>query len=39
MPTSVLGLIDRFYDPLIARGMTRIAPGRDPRDDLAAEAA
>lgn len=36
---QVLGLIDRFYDPLIARGTTRIAPGRDPRDDLAAEAA
>ena len=34
---SVLGLIDRFYDPLIARGVTRGAAERD--DLLTAEAA
>ena len=33
----VLGLIDRFYDPLIARGVTRTAADR--RDILTAEAA
>ena len=26
---AVLALIDRFYDPLIARGATRAVPGRD----------
>jgi tRNA-dihydrouridine synthase B len=34
---QVLDLIDRFYDPLIARGVTRTPPGRD--DTLTAEAA
>jgi tRNA-dihydrouridine synthase B len=34
---SVLALIDRFYDPLIARGVVRTAAERD--DTLAAEAA
>ncbi|HQT77370.1 MAG TPA: tRNA dihydrouridine synthase DusB [Rhodopila sp.] len=39
---SVLRLIDRFYDPLIARGVTRKAPGRDETpagETLTAEAA
>jgi tRNA-dihydrouridine synthase B len=34
---AVLTLIDRFYDPLIARGISRLSPGRD--DALAMEAA
>ena len=34
---QVLDLIDRFYDPLIARGVTRTPAGRD--DMLTAEAA
>jgi nifR3 family TIM-barrel protein len=34
---SVLALIDRFYDPLVARGVTRIVAERD--DTMPAEAA
>ncbi len=34
---SVLALLDRFYDPLIARGAARVAAGRD--EALRAEAA
>ncbi|MFO1027261.1 MAG: tRNA dihydrouridine synthase DusB [Acetobacteraceae bacterium] len=34
---SVLALLDRFYDPLIARGATRVTAGRD--DMLEAQAA
>ncbi len=32
---QVLALIDRFYDPLIARGAIRVAPGREAADHTA----
>ena len=33
---SVISLIDRFYDPLIARGATRVSPSRDEMADAQA---